>query len=226
MELTATRPQDRSSYGSGIRTLDFPKPAKVLLPHSQVHTTQPVTSSNLEPSRFRICCIEAQATSGVSGSGKSTVGTALAAELGCSFFDGDDFHPAANVEKMRQGLPLNDTDRQPWLQRLAALMQQHIDRKELMVVACSALKKTYRDLLLSSDTSPERHAIAVIALQPSKEELERRLMIRSAGGNHYMPASLLDSQLADQESDPDAMYFGSVSKDEIIQRILQARGTR
>lgn len=117
-----------------------------------------------------------------------------------------------------------------------------------MVLACSALKKSYRELLLSSDSSPDRHAVAVvrplgtsvpqlklplkygeqcstyhhllgitvlrsglslqIALQPSREELERRLKIRSAGGMHYMPPSLLDSQLADQESDPDAMFFG------------------
>ncbi|KAK9867770.1 hypothetical protein WJX84_002911 [Apatococcus fuscideae] len=160
---------------------------------------------------------------GVSGSGKSTVGKGLAAKLGCPFFDGDDFHHDANVEKMRKGQPLNDGDRQPWLHRLADLMQQHIERGEMMVLACSALKKSYRELLLSSDRSPDRHAVAVIALQPSREELQKRLQIRSVGGSHFMPASLLESQLADQESDPDAMYFGSMDKDDIIERILKAR---
>src|ERR1700729_1668009 len=85
---------------------------------------------------------------GVSGSGKTTVGAMLAGRLGWRFADADDFHPAANVEKMRAGIPLTDADRWPWLRSVAAWMDERIARGEQAVLACSALKRSYRDLLL------------------------------------------------------------------------------
>jgi carbohydrate kinase (thermoresistant glucokinase family) len=85
---------------------------------------------------------------GVSGSGKTTVGAMLAGRLGWPFADADDFHPAANVEKMRAGIPLTDADREPWLRAIVAWMDEHIAREESAVVGCSALKRYYRDELL------------------------------------------------------------------------------
>ena len=84
---------------------------------------------------------------GVSGCGKSTIGQALADQLDCPFYDGDDFHPPENVAKMSSGIPLNDADRAPWLARLAELITAHWQRGETAVLACSALKKRYRDQL-------------------------------------------------------------------------------
>ena len=85
---------------------------------------------------------------GVSGSGKTTVGAMLAGRLGWRFADADDFHPAANIEKMRAGIPLTDEDRWPWLQAIAAWMDERIAAGESAVLGCSALKRSYRDLLL------------------------------------------------------------------------------
>jgi len=87
---------------------------------------------------------------GVSGSGKSTVGAMLADRLHWPFADGDDFHPAANVAKMRVGIPLTDSDRWPWLRAIAAWMDERIARGESAVIACSALKRSYRDVLLDA----------------------------------------------------------------------------
>src|ERR687890_260035 len=84
---------------------------------------------------------------GVSGSGKTTVGKILAEQLGWVFLDADDFHPAANVEKMRRGVPLNDDDRRPWLDALRRRVDEACDRGENAVLACSALKHAYRDYL-------------------------------------------------------------------------------
>ena len=85
---------------------------------------------------------------GVSGSGKTTVGAMLAGRLGWRFADADDFHPAANIEKMRAGIPLTDEDRWPWLRALVAWMDERIAQGESAVLACSALKRSYRDMLL------------------------------------------------------------------------------
>jgi gluconokinase len=85
---------------------------------------------------------------GASGSGKTTVGAMLAGRLGWPFADADDFHPAANVEKMRAGIPLTDADRWPWLRAIGAWMDEHIARGESAVVGCSALRRSYRDQLL------------------------------------------------------------------------------
>src|ERR1041385_9374417 len=81
---------------------------------------------------------------GVAGAGKTTIGTLLARELGWRFYEGDDFHPAANIEKMRRGEALTDRDRAPWLDRLRALIEQALEREENGILACSALKRSYR----------------------------------------------------------------------------------
>lgn len=126
---------------------------------------------------------------GVSGSGKTTVGTRLADILGVEYADGDDFHPPANVAKMAAGTPLDDADRAPWLDALAAWMAGRSGKGA--VVTCSALKRIYRDRLRVS--AP--HAF-FLHLDVPRQELERRMAGR---GGHFMPPSLLDSQLATLE---------------------------
>jgi gluconokinase len=123
---------------------------------------------------------------GVSGSGKTTVGALLAGRLGWRFADADDFHPAANVAKMRAGSPLTDTDRWPWLRAIAAWMDERIGQDEDAVLACSALRRSYRDLLLDG-----RPAARMVFLAPDREVLARRLASRHG---HFFPGQLLSSQ--------------------------------
>ncbi len=123
---------------------------------------------------------------GVSGCGKSTIGQTLANSLGVAFYDGDDYHPQANVDKMASGTALNDDDRKPWLEKLACVMK---DTAAGSVTACSALKKTYRDTLSTAGN------VTFIYLHGSKETLLERLIERSNSTDHFMPSSLLDSQL-------------------------------
>ena len=125
---------------------------------------------------------------GVSGSGKSTVGAMLADRLGWRFADADDFHSAANIAKMRAGIPLTDGDRWPWLRALAAWMDELIARGEQAVLACSALKRSYRDLLLGG-----RPSACMIFLAVDREVLAKRLVARHG---HFFPEELLDSQFA------------------------------
>lgn len=126
---------------------------------------------------------------GVSGSGKSTVGRAVADALDASFVDGDDLHPAVNVAKMTAGIPLTDADREPWLRAVGRTLADGAGAGG-MVVACSALKRSYRDLIRS-----EAPGTVFAELDGTRELLEER-MIRPG---HFMPASLLDSQLATLE---------------------------
>lgn len=121
---------------------------------------------------------------GVSGSGKSTVGELLAEHIGAEFIDGDALHPRANVEKMESGLPLDDGDRKPWLEKIGVTFAQ---APNSLVIACSALKKSYRDLIRAADAS-----VVFIHLHGSQELLEDRMISRSG---HFMPPSLLESQL-------------------------------
>ncbi|MCI0156134.1 gluconokinase [Leifsonia shinshuensis] len=125
---------------------------------------------------------------GVSGSGKSTIGQGVADALGATFVDGDDLHPAANVTKMTAGIPLTDADREPWLRAVGRTLADGGDAG--VVVACSALKRSYRDLIRS-----EAPGTVFAELDGTRELLEER-MIRPG---HFMPASLLDSQLATLE---------------------------
>lgn len=122
---------------------------------------------------------------GVSGSGKSHVGGALARACGMDFVEGDELHPPVNIARMSAGIPLDDAARQPWLEAIAAEITRH--RGQGVVVACSALRRTYRDVLRQADP-----ALRLLYLRVPRDELVRRLHGRS----HFMPASLLDSQLA------------------------------
>jgi carbohydrate kinase (thermoresistant glucokinase family) len=123
---------------------------------------------------------------GVSGSGKTTVAKELAARLGYAFAEGDDFHPPANVQKMSAGVPLDDTDREPWLRGLATWVRERHDDGVSTVMTCSALRRRYRDVLRrGADTTFFVH------LAVDRE----RLLQRMSGREHFMPASLLRSQL-------------------------------
>jgi gluconokinase len=124
---------------------------------------------------------------GVSGSGKTTVGTLLADRLTWPFADADAFHPAANIEKMRAAIPLTDEDRMPWLRAIAAWMDERIARHESAVVTCSALRRSYRDILLVG-----RPQAQMIFLTPDPDVLARRLAARHG---HFFPGQLLASQL-------------------------------
>jgi carbohydrate kinase (thermoresistant glucokinase family) len=124
---------------------------------------------------------------GVSGSGKSTVGKLIAGKLGGQYAEGDSFHPPENVEKMRQGHPLDDNDRAPWLAAMAAAIRDWNARGETVVLSCSALKRRYRDVLRTGGD------VSFIHLAGSKALISARLAARKG---HYMPATLLDSQFA------------------------------
>jgi gluconokinase len=126
---------------------------------------------------------------GVSGSGKSTVGAMLAGRLGWRFADADDFHSAANIEKMRAGIPLTDADRWPWLRAIEAWMDESIAAGESAVLACSALKRSYRDMLLGGPPD-----VRMVFLEVDPEELTRRLTARHG---HFFPEKLLGTQLDD-----------------------------
>ena len=129
---------------------------------------------------------------GVAGSGKSTLGASLARALDCPFLEGDDFHSAEAVAKMRGGHALTDEDRWPWLDRLGTAIDEAVAANGLAVAACSALRRSYRDRLVETITAP----IRFVLLDSAREELERRVAGRTA---HYMPPTLLDSQLATLE---------------------------
>jgi gluconokinase len=156
---------------------------------------------------------------GVSGSGKTTVGAMLTGRLGWEFAEGDEFHSAANVAKMRSGTPLDDADRWPWLAAIAARIDDWRRTGRHGVVACSALKRAYRKILIG-----ERPDVALVYLRGDKNVIHDRLAARQG---HYMPASLLESQLATlEEPGPDehavAIEAGrSVAEivDEIIRRL-------
>ena len=129
---------------------------------------------------------------GVTGSGKTTLGQLLADQLGWTFVEGDAFHPEANVQKMRRGEPLTDADRAPWLRALRARIDELAAAGRSAVVACSALKQAYRDVL--ADGRPE---VVFVHLAAPAAVIRDRLDHRRG---HFMPAALLDSQLATLET--------------------------
>jgi gluconokinase len=133
---------------------------------------------------------------GVSGSGKSTVAKALAKDEGWPILEGDDYHPPANVAKMASGTPLTDEDRWPWLRAIAAAIDAARAGGQNEVVACSALKRAYRDILIG-----DRNDVRLVYLQGSKQLIGDRLKARKG---HFMPPALLDSQFATlEEPGPD-----------------------
>lgn len=134
---------------------------------------------------------------GVTGVGKTTVGELLAARTGWSFYDADAYHSAANVEKMRSGIPLTDDDRWPWLDRLNALLREAEGKRESAILACSALKQRYRDRLQNGLTD-----VRWIYLSGSVELISSRLQARKG---HYMNPKLLASQFEALEPPKDAV---------------------
>ena|SRR5438128_2630109 len=136
---------------------------------------------------------------GAAGAGKTTIGAALAAELGWPFVDADDRHPRGNVEKMHAGLSLTDADRAPWLASLHATMTRTLDRREHLVLACSALKRTYRESLRG-----DLRGVRFVYLKASEAALSQRLSTRTG---HFAGPSLLQSQLAAlEEPSPDEAW--------------------
>ncbi|WP_424140214.1 gluconokinase [Roseomonas chloroacetimidivorans] len=128
---------------------------------------------------------------GVSGSGKTTVGVLLAKALDCQFQEGDDLHPKENIEKMGRGRPLTDADRLPWLRKVAELIDGWRARGESGVMACSALKQSYRNIITG-----DRKDVHLVLLQGSRELIRRRMAARQ---KHFMPVALLESQFATLE---------------------------
>lgn len=126
---------------------------------------------------------------GVSGSGKSTVAALLAGQLGWDLAEGDDMHPDENVAKMHAGQPLTDEDRWPWLETVASWISEHTMAGAPGIITCSALKRIYRDVLRGNH-------VTFVHLVGSKDQIGRRLIARTG---HYMPAGLLDSQIATLE---------------------------
>ena len=134
---------------------------------------------------------------GVAGAGKTTVGLELARQLGWAFLDADDRHPATNVEKMRAGVPLTDADREPWLVAVREWVRQHAGRGDDVVLACSALKRSYREYLSDVDAG-----VVTILLNAPTEVLARRLIERR---QHFAGVELLDSQQRTLELPDDAI---------------------
>jgi gluconokinase len=155
---------------------------------------------------------------GVSGSGKSSVGRRLAERLALPFCDGDDLHPPANVAKMRAGTPLDDADRRPWLLALAALIGEREAAGRSTVLTCSALRRGYRDLLRDGHPS-----VRFVHLAVPLEVLRARLARRTG---HFMPASLLDSQLATLEplhpDEPGLVVDGTAPVAALVEQVLRA----
>ena len=166
--------------------------------------------------KTRLCII----IMGVSGSGKSTVGKLVAERIGGFFIDGDDLHPAVNIKKMKLGIPLDDIDRYPWLDNIVQSAQERM-MSQSVVVACSALKESYRTRL----SSIPYH---LVYLEGKKDKIKSRLLRRNG---HFMPANLIDSQFADLEAPDDALVAQvTLPAEMIVERIINAfaisRGTK
>lgn len=145
---------------------------------------------------------------GVSGSGKTTIGEQLAASLGWPFFDADSFHPPANIEKMRRGIPLNDADRAPWLDAIRARMDDLIRRGEPAVITASALKEAYRERL-----GVDRPEVRLVHLKGDFDLIRERMAQRA---DHFMPPDLLASQFETLEEPSGALTVDIAQPPEAI----------
>lgn len=159
---------------------------------------------------------------GVSGSGKSTVGAALARALNIKFIDGDDLHPRANIEKMARAEPLNDDDRAPWLQRINDAAFSFTHKNEGGVIVCSALKKAYRDAIRQDNSN-----LVFVFLEGDQAMITMRMMQRQG---HFMKPGMLDSQFATlerpSEQEADVLTISAEpAVDEIVNSIQQALTT-
>jgi gluconokinase len=151
---------------------------------------------------------------GVSGSGKTTVGKLMARALGWPFYEGDDYHPAANIEKMTKGVALTDEDRREWLSALRDVISAAVSRGENGILACSALKRSYRDLLHVNNDVLFVHLTASPAL--IRDRLQKRT-------SHFMNPSLIDSQFATLEELQTAMTIdASLPSEEIVRQVRRA----
>ncbi len=152
---------------------------------------------------------------GVSGSGKTTVAKLFAEKAGATFYEGDDFHPPANIAKMHAGIPLTDDDRAQWLQALRELIVRSLAKNELAAIACSALKAKYREQLQGGDAG-----VRFVFLTGPYELIEERLQKRPG---HFMPPALLSSQFAVLETPSDALTFSCQrTPEEIVTDLIQA----
>jgi gluconokinase len=152
---------------------------------------------------------------GVAGSGKSTVGASLAQRLGCPFLDADDFHPAANVEKMKRGLPLNDEDRTPWLRRLHDELAHQLGSGASVVLGCSALKASYPNILEEGLSQ-----IDFVFLDVDQRTLMERLGKRK---EYFFPKELLESQFAALERPADAIVVDARRPfQDVVEQIVNA----
>lgn len=153
---------------------------------------------------------------GVSGSGKTTIGQLLAKKLNWDFSDADSFHSKANIEKMSHGIPLNDTDRAPWLQVMREAIDRWLQENKNVVLACSALKASYRQTLL-----PNQEGLRVVYLKGSYELFAKRLETRK---NHYMKQNMLQSQcktLEEPKPEEAIVVDAAQTPEEIVQEICK-----
>jgi gluconokinase len=154
---------------------------------------------------------------GVAGSGKTAVGKKVAETLNWTFLDADNFHPAANIEKMKHGIPLNDDDRVPWLQRLHNELQHELTERHSVILACSALKESYRSKLRDHIS-----ALTFVHLDVDAETISNRLQHRTA---HFFPKELMESQFATLEKPKDAVIVDARKPlDAVADQVIRSLG--